>query len=444
MSRSYYSKVAQVTDADNESLNKESELPGSSLDSFPPKSGFGGTWIIVFVVSIIGLGYFLYSRKPKTDPSTLPNVDAIIEKTQSVFERALTLVEHGQQKEFREAVEELRDLPGTAEHLNLLLGISLTFSGDNEAALARISKVPPVGNLRKPMMKWSAECLVRLGRHGDAEQILKSLIAESPKDPDGHRRIARVYHQLGAMDFAIAALKETAKYDPDDFWAYRMSGLIYNADYANFTAAIEQYRLALERTVPESEERAIRTELAECLIQQRDYAAALDVLKPVPNAVQTLVMRSECLWSTGELEPARELLAEAAAINADATVIKVLKARMLLDDGEREHAIELLTSILEKEPHDFQTRYQLALAYQAIGDSAAYDREMAAYRESESLRNGLFDLYREAMKDPSNADIRDEIASQCEKLGQTDLAETWRRAAKSARQHSSEAPQTNR
>jgi tetratricopeptide (TPR) repeat protein len=112
---------------------------------------------------------------------------------------------------------------------------------------------------------------------------------------------------------------------------------------------------------------------------------------------------------------------------------------MLLDEGDRQGAITIYEELLAREPHDFQTRYQLALAYQAAGDNDAYERELARYRESEVKRSELFDMYREAMQRPADFEIRDRLATLCEELGQRELAETWRKAAQSARELAGQA-----
>jgi tetratricopeptide (TPR) repeat protein len=379
-----------------------------------------------------GLYWFRLAGRPLSVPSGKAVADSRA-RVQELFDGALNAVERGDRDVFRQSVEELRALPGTAGHLELLHGVSLTFSGETEAALAQISRVPPRGTLRRPMLLWSAECFRRLGRLGDAEQLLKQLVSDLPDDAEAHRRLGAVYHSLGAMDFALAAWRNTARLDPDDYRAYRMLGLVLSADYANYTAAIEQYRLALSKKVPESEDGPLRIELAQCLIEQRDYAAALEVLESVPEASRILVMRAECHWSTGELDQARLLLARAEELQPGNSAGRILKARMLLDDGQREEAIALYRDILEREPHDFQTRYQLALAYQAHGDSEAYERELRHYQESEKKRAELFDMYRVAMKNPADAQIREQISALCEELGLESLAETWRTAAKNAR-----------
>jgi tetratricopeptide (TPR) repeat protein len=393
---------------------------------------------VLLVLAALGAWRWNQSRSAA---ARKPDISATVTQVQKLLDEALAAARQGDQEQFRKTVEDLREYPGTGEHLNLLLGVGLIFSGDHAAALKQISRVPPAGTLRRPMLQWSAECLMRLQRWGEAEQLLKLLIEEDPTDPDNHRNLATVYHNLGAMDFALAALQETGRLDPDDHRAFRLAGLILNADYANYTEAILQYRQALEKSPPEEVERAIRTELAQCLIEQRDYTAALEILEPVSEAVPVLVMRSECLWSMGELEESRKLLTQAEQERPDSVRVRLLRARMLLDEGDRQGAIAIYEELLAKEPHDFQTRYQLALAYQAAGETEAYERELARYRESEVKRGELFDMYREAMQRPADFEIRERLASLCEELGQRELAETWRKAALSARELAGQPPQ---
>ena len=385
------------------------------------------------VLLLAGLGAWIYRGRAATGTGR-PSIGTTFEEVQRLFDEAQAAARAGDQDLFRELVEKMRSYPGTAGHINLLLGVGLTFSGDMDAALRQISRVAPVGTLRKPMLQWSAECLMRQQRWGEAEQLLKLVIEEDPQDAENHRNLATVYHNLGAMDFALAALRETQRLDPDDYRAHRLAGLILNADYANYTEAINQYRSALDRSPPDEVVRAIRSELAHCLIEQRDYNAALEILEAVPVAVPVLVMRSECLWSMGELEESQKLLAEAEALKPDSVQVRLLRARMLLDDGQRDQAIAIYEELLAKEPHDFQTRYQLALAYQSAGNAEAYERELARYRESESKRSELFDMYREAMQRPADYEIRERLAALSQELGQHELSETWRKAARSARE----------
>jgi len=390
-------------------------------------------WTVGLVLLGMGFGVWTWFGRGEARPRK-PEIRQTLAEVQELFDQAQAAARAGDQDLFRESVEKLRKFPGTAGHIDLLLGVGLTFSGDMDAALRQISKVPPVGTLRKPMLKWSAECLMRQQRWGEAEQLLKLLIEEDELDAENHRNLATVYHNLGAMDFALAALQTTQRLDPEDYRAHRLAGLILNADYANYTEAINQYRSALDRSPPEEVARAIRSELARCLIEQRDYNAALEMLEQIPVAVPVLVMRSECLWSMGELEESQKLLVEAETLKPDSVQVRLLRARMLLDDGKRDEAIAIYENLLEKEPHDFQTRYQLALAYQSAGNAEAYERELARYRESESKRSELFDMYREAMQRPADFEIRERLAALSEELGQHELSETWRKAARSARE----------
>ncbi|MFN9197605.1 MAG: tetratricopeptide repeat protein, partial [Planctomycetaceae bacterium] len=245
------------------------------------------------LLALAALGAWRWHRG-QSAASRRPDISATVTQVQRLLDEALAAARRGDQEKFRTTVEALREYPGTGEHLNLLLGVGLIFSGDHAAALKQITRVPPAGTLRRPMLQWSAECLMRLQRWGEAEQLLKLLIEEDASDPENHRSLATVYHNLGAMDFALAALQETERLDPEDHRAFRLAGLILNADYANYTEAINQYRSALDRSPPDEVVRAIRSELAHCLIEQRDYNAALEILEAVPVAVPVLVMRSEC------------------------------------------------------------------------------------------------------------------------------------------------------
>jgi tetratricopeptide (TPR) repeat protein len=391
--------------------------------------------LLMIAAAVLGAGAavwggFQFLRAPEKGPAP----SKPLANGRDSFQRALEAVERGDQAAFRAAVAELRGKKEFEQHERLLYGIGLYYSGDFARALEAVGRVDPRGELREPMLRFTGECLFKLDRLGEAAQIFRQMIADDAESVVAHRHMAMIFHSMGAMDFSLAALRRVAELDPENHVAHRMMGKIENEDHANFPLAIEHYRRALECDPPKEEKRAIMRELAQCLVEQHEYAAALELIDQLPEAVGSMTLKSECLWNMGAHDEALALLNKAEERLPGSTLIRLTRSRMLLDQGKRSEAVLLLKEVLEREPHDYRTRYQLALAYQAMGEKEAYEREMALYEQSQQKRDELQELYRQAMQKPEDIELREQIAQLCEELGQPKLAETWRKAARYTRQ----------
>lgn len=356
------------------------------------------------------------------------------------FHAALAAVDAGDVESFGRNVQALEGRSGFENHLLLLHGIYLTQSGQHREALAQLYRVDASGELRVPTLLWRGQCLFHLERLAEAAQVFQQLVAENPDLPDAHRGLVTVFHNLGAADFTLAALKEVARLQPYDYATYRLLGLVYQADYANNQQAIENYRKALDCTPPTQERQAILREMAQCLIDQRAYTEALKSLEDLPEDAHVLTLRGECYLSFGDRERAKQLLETARRQAPEGGPVLLLEAKILAESGDHDSAIASYTKILEREPHDYQTRYQLALLYQRLGDQTKAEVEITKMKHSQQLRDRLTTLYTEAMSHPSDVKVRLKIAGVCDELGMHKLARTWKRAAEIARDLSELTP----
>jgi tetratricopeptide (TPR) repeat protein len=170
-----------------------------------------------------------------------------------------------------------------------------------------------------------------------------------------------------------------------------------------------------------------------------DFGGALENLDAAQEDSQILAQKAECRWSLGDRDQAISLLNRAIALNSNARGALLLKARIDLEDGNPQLALKPLQTLLDRDPHDFNTRYQLSLAYQALGEKETAAAELERMKSSQALLNQLSKLYFEAVQRPRDPAVRDEIANLCEQLDKPDLVKLWRRSAEYCRQIS-EAP----
>jgi tetratricopeptide (TPR) repeat protein len=323
----------------------------------------------------------------------------------------------------------LEEKPKFVSEHRLLRGIEFLRDGDSDAALRTFAGVRPEGRVRIPLMISVGNALYKTGRLADAERVFRQVEFENPDVASAHRWLVTIYHDLGAMQSVLAQLEKVVALEPEDYTAYRLKGLVYLEDFLKPRDAIDSYRKALARNPPGDQAQAIRTELARALIHINDYSGALEVLDAAGQTAFVLGLKAECEWNMSEMDEAVRLLEHARSLDPDERVVLYLTGRFALEEGRAAEAIESFRLLLERDPHDVQTRYQLAQAYRKLGDSAAVAAELERMNESKALSEKLGPMFEQAILRPNDAEIRDELATLCQKLGKRELARVWKRAA---------------
>jgi tetratricopeptide (TPR) repeat protein len=333
----------------------------------------------------------------------------------------------------RAAIHKLDGKRRYEEEVRLWRAAVVLRTGLPAEALKHLDGVGANGRLRVPRLIVAGEILYRTGRLTDAERVFRRIAAERPDAIIAHRWLVTILHDLGAMRAALVELQEVARLQPDDFFAYRLMGLVYNEDLYRHGEAVENYRKALERGPPPEQTEMIRRECAESLLALNDYSAALEMLEPARDDARVLALRAECHWSMTDGGEACRLLERALQLDPHDRTALLLKARIAMDEGEPQEALGPLQTLLADDPHEYNARYQLSRAFQRTGDAQSAAAELEQMNNSKALRERLGSLYEQAMARPRDASIREELAELCETLGKRALAETWRRAAAECR-----------
>lgn len=347
------------------------------------------------------------------------------------FQIALQALDRRDFRTVSREIDALAAVPGFEPHVHLLRGGLFLRTGMKAEAVQQFAMTTPKGELRIPALLMTCECLYALGRLAEAEACIRPLTREHPDNADAHRWLGAIYYDLGHLDAAIRELARVTQLSPEDYRPRRLLGLIY-FDFQQYPAAIEQYRQALANNPPESQRREIIIELAQSLIHQHEYAEALEQLTSAsldPDALY-LALQSECHWSLGRRERARELLDRAAAHNPDEKHVLRLQGRMLSEAGDLVEAADALQQALAQNPHDFESRYVLANVYRQQGRTADYEVELARTQESRDMLLRLSKLNRRAAERPRDAQVRRDLAELCQTLGKIELSKMWRQAAR--------------
>jgi tetratricopeptide (TPR) repeat protein len=112
---------------------------------------------------------------------------------------------------------------------------------------------------------------------------------------------------------------------------------------------------------------------------------------------------------------------------------KLSLGKLLMDQGQVEDAVTVLSAAADLEPSNSQVHFELSQAYRRQGKEEAADAELTKMREIQALHRQFTDLHVIAADEPMNADARTRLGELAEQLGKPKLAQTWFRAAAAIR-----------
>lgn len=359
-------------------------------------------------------------------------------RSEAVFRQGLAAIETRDQATLLETIRVLQDRGGYESHVHLLRGAYLLRQDNAAAALQSFHSVVPEGELRRPALELTGECLFQLQQLPLAAAQYQELLRTDPASTDAHRWLGQIFYNLGAFQAAATHLQKLVELEPENYLAYALMGHMA-FDFEDYQVSVENYRkaLALERpgAIPEAIHQEVIQNLAQSLIGQNNYPAALETLKSADqDPALVLALQADCQRGLGKTDEARRLLDLALQRDPLQRKAVLLQVSMALDDQQTESAIAPLQRVLAQDPHDTACRYQLAQAWARLQQDEKYKQEIALHKESQRLKTLLTELNLEANRDPQDDQLRDRLADVCDKLGKQDLAVMWRQAAAACRQ----------
>ena len=321
---------------------------------------------------------------------------------------------------------------GHADHAHLLRGETfyrLRRWGD---AVEEFNRIAGEGPLRLDGAGLYGQCRLHLNDPREAFRAFTYVLEHRPDDLAAHRGLANLYYNQGAMVPALAEFEKVAALDDADGAPHRFMGHIYK-DVERPAEAVREFEAALARRLDPEGARRARAELAELLVKGAEYARAAAVLDgcDLEEAARPalVALRAEGLWGAGRQAEARALLGPALAAHPDAVPLLAARARIHLEEGEPAAAAGLLERATAAEPHEYAHRYQLAVAYEALGRTADAAEQRRLTRKLQDTLTEMSKLTQEAMTRPWDGAVRLRLAEVCRQLGKPDVAAIWQRAA---------------
>ena len=234
----------------------------------------------------------------------------------------------------------------------------------------------------------AAELLTRLD--APSRTLWQGILAITQSDANGAIRCLRkadypkalgvAYYLAGQHILFREQMAEAIRRDPTDFGPYYYLGRHYDSDVDNAEEAARWLRLALERNEGFA---TARSHLGNCLERLGRTSEAEAAYNASPGVAQSQVGLARLRLAAGDARLALTFIRK--AIEVDSRDVSALKlAARIYGTLDRPHeAVGALESAAVLAPRDASIRYQMARAYQSVGDTA---RSSAALREFERLR----------------------------------------------------------
>lgn len=386
--------------------------------------------ISLFLIAFAaGVGWYASRQQSTTTEKTPADYEPT---TREVFQAGMQAVRNGDLTTAAATWESLSHDPSAAQHAAVLRAAILVKQGDPGAALRGLSPVSPEDKLWVPAGLVRTEALYRLQDLAGAERIVAAIVRKHPDNADARRWLASIYYDLGANTAAMEHLRDLAKLAPGDFAPHHLLGQMYY-DSESYRPAIDHLQQALSLDPPRIRRQIIATLLARSLLKTRQFEKALKIATDYESDASMLAIAGTANWALGRERLAREMLQRAEKIDSNSRDVLILQARMAMESGDVEDAVQLLKRRLANDPHDFECRYRLALCYRKQKKSALYQKEVTAMKKVKATKDELTRLTGLAIERPRDAEIRERIGKLFLQLGKPDLANVYRRAAAACR-----------
>ncbi|MDB5313078.1 MAG: tetratricopeptide repeat protein [Gemmataceae bacterium] len=371
------------------------------------------------VLSLAGVVFYLYSRPPKADPD-------------EDLARGQQAVRRHDVPEAQRIVRLLLD-NGHPAHAALLRGEVYYRGKQFDQAEEQLARVDGESPLFPQAATFFGLCRLQRYDLRLAEQLFRRVLEVQPDAVEAHRGLADVYFALGAMSRAQEEMETVARLDPADARPWFFMGSFYS-DVGLRAEAVKAYENALARaTGPDAAARA-RFGLAESLTKFGDHTRALQVLAELPPdqaaAPEATVLRAEGLARQGKPAEAELLLAPLLDEARPPPAALTVAGRVAFDAGMYDRAAGRLDRAVRLDPANYDANYLLAQTYTRLGRAADAARQQT---RADQVRNDLRQmslLTDQAGARPWDAAVRDRLAEITRRLGKSEIAEKWERAAK--------------
>lgn len=295
-----------------------------------------------------------------------------------------------QQRKYEEAVaafeHALRLKPGLT-NAEYFLAMSLSELGQYQKALPVLEE--GFKSARNPEMRrllglHLERTYTGLGRNGEAVSVAVELTRVYPNDPE-------VLYETGRLcgNFAYLAMQRLGTVAPESKWRHLAAGNLFESQ-GDYALAIREYGrvLALDPS-----QIGVHYRLGRALLRSKQPGAQAEALKEFqgeleldPTNASAAYEAGEIYRKLGQLSKARMLLEQALKYYPDLEEAQVEMGRVLIAEKQPALAVTYLERAVSQNPGDEAAYFQLARAYQQLGNTAGQRKALAEFARLQAKR----------------------------------------------------------
>lgn len=260
--------------------------------------------------------------------------------------------------------------------------------GHPEAALARLDQVFPVWPNNPGARYYAARAAEQLGDFGRAVEEYRQSIRSGPEQTEASLRLAKLYLNAGAGEFAWNAIGQYVMDHPSDPEGLRvLIRCVANDDDPNLRAIHAHFRGTAAWAAAVATRAATRAELKGPEAGLAEIAAARDVdLSKLVNA-EVLRQKVLLLIAAKRSDEARQVVEAALTSHpAEASLLEIRAELLERTNAKPEDVRAAYEAALAKDPNSWLALEGLGRVHEQAGDSKRalelYDRATRAFPES--------------------------------------------------------------
>jgi len=282
--------------------------------------------------------------------------DVVMQYPQALLSLAHSRLELDQAQKSDSLLKSLDAMSGVTASEYFRAGLLYSKQGQYRQALADLDKAGKIDPGLAGLAYQRAVVLDRLGRSGEALQILKDLTRIRP-DADSLNFLAALARENDDLNLAIQSLRQAALLAPKREVNY--------LDFSTICMDYENYPLALQ---------------------------AADVgLSHIPGSYRLLVQKGAILEKLGRFGEAETIVRAASKLQKDNSVALLSLGIIQTHAGKLQDAIATLSSAIKSFPSNSQMHYYLGIALEQTVDHNA--RATEAFRQAVRLNPSFADSY---------------------------------------------------
>jgi len=240
-----------------------------------------------------------------------------------------------------------------------------------------------------------------------------------------------IYQQEDRTE-TIRLCREYAKLVPEGSFPWLVSASIHHENNSG-SLAIDDYREALRRKLPDAEAARVRFQLVSLLMERGDISEARQhcdlLLKASVDANSNelvAIINAELLFREGNFEESTEVVETLLKKNPNSLVALMIRGFLKFESGKFSEAIEDLRGVVQKDPYNQRAHYKLGQALQKTQQTEAAAIHFQRSEELVKLSSEVMVVGNLLANQPGNRSLQLKLAELNEQRGNFREAARWR------------------